>query len=163
MAKYYLSGEVSSCLQVEFILVREERKDWYWGQSFKTFSKRQPVLCRNTEVITSMRLWVSCPSHPYTALLQIASLRHAAGILWRAKQIRQTCSSHLWGRLQHTSMPVLQCNVIKIPLTAEIHLFQGRDLSLLPTRAMYKDFKSWLSRPERNTFLLIFYDSFLNI
>lgn len=132
--------------------------------------KSQVMLYMNIEVITSIRLWVRCPSHSYTVLLpgclirlQIASLGHAAGILWMAKPIRQICCSYLWGRPQYSSIEVSQYNIIKTPLTAEIHLFQGRDLSILHIRATYKNFKSWLSRPARSTFLLIFYDSSLNI
>lgn len=141
-----------------------------FGQSSQTVSKNQLMLCRSTEVIISIRLWVSSPSHPHAALLpcfiirvQIASLGHAAGILWMAKQIRPICSSYLWGRLQYTSVPVSQHNVIKIPPTVEIHEFQGRGLLTLHIRAVYKDFKCWLSRPEGNIFLLIFHYSSLNI
>lgn len=64
--------------------------------------KSQVMLYMNIEVITSIRLWVRCPSHPYPVLLpgclirlKIASLGHAAGILWMAKPIRQICCSYL--------------------------------------------------------------------
>lgn len=39
------------------------------GRAPRQSPKSQLMLCRNTEVITSKRLWVSCPSHPCAALL----------------------------------------------------------------------------------------------